>query len=332
MVVMAVGAAVAVAASIYSEHKAQAAQAKSEREARRIMEAARQKIAQVAPPNPESQKLFYEQLESVGELSPDLEQATQVGPSAYDDIETDAGLRQSQLNALAQLEKQGQGELNAGDRYSLAQIQGQAAQQERGSREAILQSAQRRGTGGSGMELLANLQAQQSAADRSHIGGLQQASAAQQRALDAMMQGGQLAGSIRNQDFSEQDRIASARDVMSKFNAGLMADTNQRNVDRSNQAQAGNLQNRQRIADVNTGIRNSQQEYNKGLIQQDYQNRMAKAQAEANAMNGQASATSASGQRQADNNRKWGQIASSTATGVANTYDKRKKDDDEEWK
>jgi len=41
---------------------------------------------------------------------------------------------------------------------------------------------------------------------------------AQSRALQALMQGGQLGGQIRQQDFGEQSEKAQAQDAINRFN------------------------------------------------------------------------------------------------------------------
>lgn len=214
-----------VATSIWGQAQAQAREAESAREAQRILDEARNEINSLVPPDPESQKIFLEQFKSAGVLTPELEQSITSSESAYKDIKEDPQLRQAQLDALSQMQQMGKGEMTAGDRYSLAQIQDTNRQQEKGARDAIMQSMQRRGVGGSGQELMAKLAAQQSAADRNSQQGMQQQAMIQQRALDAIMQGGNLAGDMRSQDHAQQADIAAARDAMSRFNAGLMSGT-----------------------------------------------------------------------------------------------------------
>lgn len=144
-----------------------------------------------------------------------------VGDTSFKDISIDPRLKDSQYSALAALDEivKGGG-LNAQDRAALSRIQGEAAQADRGRREAILQNLGARGMSGSGMELLSQLQSSQAATDRESQAGLDIAGMAQQRALDAIMQQGNLAGGMRSQDFGEQAKLAEARDIIARFNTG----------------------------------------------------------------------------------------------------------------
>jgi hypothetical protein len=322
---MAVATAASTAVQVWSEAQAQAKQATSQKQAQRILQAAQAKIDALKPPNPEDQKLFFEQFQSAGQLNPTLEDKVSAGNSSMEGVSTDPALRQAQQNALAKLQQVGAEGLTAEDKFALSQIQSSNRQQERGSREAILQGMQRRGMGGSGNELMAKLQAQQSAADRNNMQGMQQASMAQQRALDAMMASGRMAGSMRDQDFGEKSKIAEARDVMSRFNANLMSGSNTRNTDRINTADASNLANKQAVMNANTNLSNSQQEYNKGLLQQNYQNQLNQATASGNLATGQAAQINGMGNTQANNNRRWGQVGTDAIAGAYRAYDSKGK-------
>jgi hypothetical protein len=148
---------------------------------------------------------------------------------------------------------------------------------ERGQREAILQNAQARGVAGSGLELAQSMLAQQQASNRAAQQGLDVASMAQQRALQAILQGGQLGGQIRGQDFEEQARVAAAKDAIAQFNAQNQQQVNLANSAARQQANMFNLGLKQDVANANTNIRNQQEMYNKGLHQQDFENRYRKA-------------------------------------------------------
>ena len=159
-----------------------------------------------------------------------------VDNSAMEGVSTDPRLKQAQLAALASMQEIGtSGGLTAADKAQLSRVQGDVAQADRGRREAILQRMSARGMGGSGMELLAQLQSSQGATDRASQAGLDISGMAQQRALQALNQAGGMAGGIRGQDFGEQSQIAAAQDAISKFNAA--------NTQQSNQFNAGVLNN-----------------------------------------------------------------------------------------
>ncbi len=55
------------------------------------------------------------------------------------------------------------------------------------------------------------------------------------------MQGGQLGGQMRSQDFGEQSSKAQAQDAISRFNAANSQSVQGQNVATKNTAQAANL-------------------------------------------------------------------------------------------
>jgi hypothetical protein len=179
-------------------------------------------------------------------------EAAKMGNTAFDGVSVDPRLKDAQMAALNQLAGIAEGGgMNAADKANLASIQSQTGQADRGRREAILQNMQQRGFGGSGNELLAQLSSSQAATDRSAQEGLNIAGMAQQRALDAMLQGGNLAGGIRGQDFGEQARVAQARDAVSQFNAGVQNNANQFNAGAANN-----------MSQFNTGATNQANQFN----------------------------------------------------------------------
>lgn len=137
-------------------------------------------------------------------------------------VRADPELVNAQKSVLAKLANLENGGLNLTDRAALNDSLGAAARQETAGRNAILQGMRARGTAGSGNELAMMLSNQQAAAERGASTGLSVAAQAQRRALEALMQRGQMAGQMRSQGFAEQDRTAQARDNMKRYNQGLM--------------------------------------------------------------------------------------------------------------
>jgi hypothetical protein len=212
-----------------------------------------------------------------GQLTPEQAQAALVARSNLEDIALDPQFKQAQINALNKLQEIGEGGFTLQDKANLERIKNELAAAERGQREAILQNAQARGVSGSGLELAQQMLAQQQASNRAAQQGLDVASMAQQRALQAILQGGQLGGQIRGQDFEEQARVAAAKDAIAQFNAQNQQQVNLANSAARQQANMYNLGLKQDVANANTNIRNQQQFYNKGLYQQDFENRYRKA-------------------------------------------------------
>ena len=177
-----------------------------------------------------------EQFQYIGNYTPEAMSATELR-----NLLVSPEMRAQELATLEQLNQivTGQG-LSDIDRARLAEIRAQQASQERGARQAILQNMAQRGMGGSGSELAAYLQAQQSAADRASLEGAQVAGEAQARQLEAGLQRAQLAGGIGERDYAREAQKAQAQDIINRFN-----------VENRNLAQMSNLERQQAISNLN---------------------------------------------------------------------------------
>jgi hypothetical protein len=247
-------------------------------------------ISGVELPDVTKMRLQLEQAVQQGLMTPEQAATILQEQSGLKNISVDPRLKNAQMAALQQLQDVGtQGGITAVDRAQLNQIAGEEATRERGNREAILQNAQQRGVGGSGMELMNQMMNQQNEATNASNRGFDVAANAQARALQAMQQSGQLGGQMQSNEFNQQAQIAAAQDAINKFNTSNQNQTNLYNTGAMNQAQAANLAEKQRIADANANLSNSQQAYNKSLEQTQYNNAMEKAAAQANALNKQSS-------------------------------------------
>ncbi len=228
---------------------------------------------------PELQQLFLDQLTSAGTLSPELEQALSLGPSAMEGVSTDPRLKSQQLKALEQLAGVAETGMTPADQAAFELARKKAASENQAMQGQILQQMQARGQGGSGAELIARLKGAQTSADMLQDAQLQQAQAQQAARLQAMNQVGALSGQVRQQDFGEASDIARAKDLVNQFNLQNQTAAQRANVQAKNQAQQANLQNQQNIMNQNVGLRNQQQQYNKQLAQQQFQNQLTKQQA-----------------------------------------------------
>lgn len=243
------------------------------RRARQEMEQALQEFQKIRAPT--KGELSYN-VEDIPFLMEALgERAQEAGPSAMEGISLDPNLRQAQLEALTSLQRIGEGGgMTAMDRARLNDIQRSVAQAERGSRGAIQQSMGRRGMGGSGLELAAQLQNQQAGADRAAREALGVEAQAQQRALEALQQRGGMAGRMESEDFRRAAQRAEAADTIAKFNAMQRAGAQQRNV-----AGQRDLQRmRQEMAMKNTGARNVAAASRADAAERAFKAQMARAQ------------------------------------------------------
>lgn len=217
---------------------------------------------------PELEKIILEQYKYQGDIDPSmgdvrydqvatqLASATQQGDSELKGISVDPRLRTEQMASLEALREIAEGGgMNAADKANLSRVQNQSAQADKGRRDAILQNMSARGMGGSGMELLAQLQSSQAATDRQAQEGLDIAGMAQQRAMEALMQKGQLGGAIRSQDFGEQSTVASAQDAINRFNAANSTDMSKFNAGTQNQMNMSNAENKLRTDSQNASNR-----------------------------------------------------------------------------
>lgn len=255
--------------------------------------AALQKEAMDAIKNVDIPKLQQLQIQlqpykEAGMLTPELEQTVYQPDSMMSQISTDPRLKDAQMGALTNLQKMSTGGLNVSDASMLDQIQRNSAIAEKGKEQQILQGMQQRGQAGSGSELAAKLSSAQNSANNAGSQSLQVGATATQRALEALMNSGQLGGQMRSQDFGEQSAKAQAQDVINQFNTRNRQAVIGQNVQANNAAQAANLQNKQNIMNQNTGLANQQTEYNTKAVQQNYENQLRKAQGIYSADNTQA--------------------------------------------
>jgi len=250
----------------------------------------------------------------------DLLEAEQLDPSQLEQIMTDPVLKEKQMMALEGLRERSEQGLTAQDKMAMEEMLGQVGAQEKAQRAAIESEMQRRGTADSGTALMQKLQASQGGAQSARQKAMQMAAQGQQQRMAALQGMGQMAGQMEGQDFSRQAQVASAADRIAQANA-----MNRQNVS------AQNLAARQNIANQQANIGNQQQMYNKGLYQQQFQNKMAKAGAQNQATGNLANmyAQQAGAQAQADAST-MGSIAGLGAAALMAPSDVRVKTDIEE--
>lgn len=229
-------------------------------------------------PDPEQQKLALQKFVVEGKLDPKLEQAISANPSQFQKIVTNPGYASAQDKALSQLEDIGNsGGLRLQDKAALQDAQLHQQTQDRANRQAIGADLARRGLGGSGFDVAAQLQGQQGTSDQAANNSLKIAAGAQDRALQSIQQAGGLASQYRTQDFGEQAQKATAADKINLFNTQNLQNVQERNIASQNAAAASNLSQQQKTSDLNTNQSNYEQEYNKKLAQQQFEDQTKKA-------------------------------------------------------
>lgn len=235
-------------------------------------------------------KEYYPELyQQVAQIAPEAVQAVELGKSQMEGVSTDPALKQAQMNALLKLQEVGaEGGMTAQDRARLAQIQQETQTALQGQQGAIMQNLAARGMGGGMSEMVARQLAAQGAANRQAQQGLDVKGQAEQRALQAIMQSGQLGGQIEQQQFGQAAQKAQAADAIARFNAANLQNVGMTNVQARNAAQAQNAQMAQNIASQNVGLKNQAQQYNLNIPQQQYANQMARATGQSQGLQQQA--------------------------------------------
>lgn len=296
--------------------------------ASRIAEQAAGRFYDFADPDYQAMLLQLEELKSQGQLTPEMEAAILQDPSLMSQVSQDPRLQKAQMDALstlANISNEGGMDPQAALALRESQIQTQGAA--RGSREANLMNAAQRGVSGSGLEFVSNQMADQNASNQAELTGLQQAGMANERDLSTLNQYADLAGTMGQRDVNLQSEKAKAQDAINQFNSQMRADVQQRNVGAKNVAQERNLGEQQRIADQNTLLRNQQQQYNKSMEQQKFDNSLSRAQGAAGISNAQIGAATAAGQNAANLWAGIGQTVGGVGSSLANYY--AKKDDED---
>jgi hypothetical protein len=243
-----------------------------------------QQFNRILIPSIEDQELDLARNEYIGDYQAQMENALNQQDSEMNDISIDPRLRDAQMSALESISEMGETGFTPAEQAALREARRNAASEDQAKSAQLLDEYARRGMGGSGAELAARLQAGQSSADRLSQEGDRLAQMSQQRALDALSQQATLGSQIRGQDFGEQSDIARAQDAINQFNTANQQSVQSRNVANTNAANMRNLTTKQGISTDNTGISNQEQQLNKQLIQQRFQNEIQKAGGQAQAL------------------------------------------------
>jgi hypothetical protein len=235
---------------------------KSEMEkANKLMQDNIARLEAIGIPTIEAQRIALQTPELVGQLEAEV-----MGPSRFEEIQADPRLQAAQMAALEEVSGLAKTGLGAEDRAALNEIRRQAAGMAQAQKATTLQQMQERGLGDSGASLIAQLQSGQAASDMAAQQGDRLAAEAAAARRQALGQQASMASQMSQQQLALAGQKASAADVINQFNT-----QNRQGVS------AQNLAARQNIANQQAANRNQQEMYNKGLIQQEFQNRMAKA-------------------------------------------------------
>lgn len=258
--------------------------------ARAAMKDAYAQLQAIGFPPDLSKEVILEEFQRAGAYTPELEEDlnSTFEESQVAKITEDPSLRQAQMKALSSMQDRAQVGLSAEDRASLNQVRSQVQKDAEAKRQQILSNMAARGQGGSGAELMAQLQAGQASAEQAAQGSDAIMAQAQQRALQALGQSADMAGNVRGQDFGAAQAKASALDERNRFLAQNSIARQQRNVGSLNQAQQLNLAEQQRVQDANTQMANQEKLRQNQALRDQFQDKLGLASAKAGALTGQA--------------------------------------------
>ena len=228
-------------------------------------------------PLPMLKEMNPELYKVVAQITPEMEEAIVLGPSATQGIALDPKMKQAQMNALNKLMDITANEgRDAQFNADAARLQNDVNSNLQGNAQAIQQNMATRGMSGGMSEMVNKQLAAQQAANRQAQMGLDINAQAQQRALAALMNQGNLANQMSNTEFNQQYQKANAQDAISKFNAQNQQNVNSSNTAAKNNAQQINVGNQQNTANQNVGLSNDAQKYNASLAQQQFDNQLGK--------------------------------------------------------
>jgi hypothetical protein len=261
-----------------------------------------------------ARKIYLDQFQSAGVLTPEIEKAVTSVTSKVSQIKEDPRFKEAQLKALSALQERGQLGYTPEERLEMMQQQ-RAAEREAGAQRAgILEGLRARGLGESGAGLRAQLQSADELAERQMMLGQQRSAQASQRALQSMVQAGQLGGQIRGQEFDIDRSRAGAEDEMNRFNVANRMTQEQRRVAAENQARQFNLANQQAIMNMNTQAINAERTRQREAEQRMYQNQLAIAQMKSGAASAEAQQAA---QRAGTTQQAWTQAGQAIGQGIS---------------
>ena len=237
---------------------------------------------------------IYEELRNVP--LPELERVTaeQLGPTAMEGVRSDPEQRGQQLEVMEELRNIFEnGGFNIEDRAAMNEMLNRSNVAGSAQRRGLEADFQQRGQLGAGAQLaLGNMNAQ-GTANRANTSALAIGAEGAKRRSAAMRDYADLAGDIRRGDFGEASARAGAKDTADRWNA-------------SAREKAG--------------------QYNAGLAQQQFNNRVTRAGGAAGAGGNLAAHFGQRAQAARNQNANYGEAAGNAAMGIANGLD----DDEEE--
>lgn len=289
---LAAAAAIAAVSALAQAYNSEQARGANEKRLKQI----RQMFEQLVPPeydvsindppqyieqalqqaNLDFSRITPEQFKVIGQYSPEAAQyVAEANPTLLKGTASGKEGRQAQIDALRQMQAVAKGESPEFNiALQRARDSSQAAAQSR--QQSIIDDAQRRGLGGSGLALTAQLQGAGDAMAQGASLSQQAAIEAYRNKLNAVQQAGQMGRQLSADELSMEGANADIINAFNQRTSKQYQDYLNQRAQLQNQAQIMNLQTQQDIANRNVQQNNDMTVYNQQnrnkLAQQAYQN------------------------------------------------------------
>lgn len=217
------------------------------------------RLAGIQVPGVEDLTFTPEELQYVGDFSPEELQQYVLQKSEMENVAVDPRLKQEQMKALDRVSQLADQGFSDEDMMGFNIARQQAAGEAEAKQGQILQNMQARGQGGAGAELIARLQSSQDSSNQLSLEQQKQAIAQADARKQALTMLANQSSSMRDQDFGEQSELAKAKDLVNRLNTQNAQDVARTNVGNRNTAGEANLSNRQNLQNSNVVIRNKAQ-------------------------------------------------------------------------
>lgn len=254
-----------------------------------------------------AKQIYLREFKSAGVLTPEIEKAVDQGVSKVAQIKEDPRFKKAQMEALAGIQQRGRSGFTAEERAQLSQERAASERSAEAKRQQIVSGLRARGALDSGAGIAAQLQSADELAAQQQAAAERGSASASQRALQAMTQGGELAGRVRGQEFDIERTKAGSEDEFQRFNIANRMAQEQRRAERETGARQYNLGQQQQLMNMNIQQQNAEMMRQRQAQQEMYNNQVRLAQLRSGAYGQQASQAQQNAQATMQG---WGNIGS----------------------
>jgi len=211
-----IGAGISAAAQIGSGILGNMAAGEERDKAEAAINEALQIARDVGAPPDQSQAILLEKLQSVGVLTPELEQNINLQFQELGPVDTQG--KEAQIAALREFGELSKTGMTPVQRAELERQKQQIGQEQKAKLESIVQNQAARGLAGSGTETAARLLSAQEGANTERMAGLQTAAEADKARIAALQSMGSLGGEYERQQYGEASDQQKAKQATEQFN------------------------------------------------------------------------------------------------------------------